>query len=58
MHPKERIFITVKDIQIYTGKKQKACYAILQKIKVYYKKEKHHAVTFQEFYQYFGINIQ
>lgn len=55
MNPKERIFITVKDVQILTGKKQKACYAILQKIRVYFNKEKHHAITFKEFYKYFGI---
>lgn len=58
MQPKKRIFITVKDVQILTGKKQKACYAILQKIRVHFKKEKHHAITFQEFYQYFGIDCE
>lgn len=55
VHPNKRVFINVKDIQVITGKKEKACYQIILKIKQHYKKERHQAITFKEFYRYFGI---
>jgi hypothetical protein len=53
--PKKRLFITAKDIEIITGYKQKTSYKILDRIRLHYGKEKHHAITFTEFYEYFGI---
>lgn len=58
MEPKERIVISAKDVQILTGKKPKACYELLKKIRLQYNKEKHQYVTFQEFYEYHGITLQ
>ena len=58
MDLKNRVFINVKDIQIITGKKEKACYQIIRKIKVYYKKERHQAITFKELYEYFGVKTE
>lgn len=55
MEPKERIVITAKDVQIYTGKKLKACYRLLRKIKEVNHKEKHQFLTFEEFFAYMGI---
>ena len=53
--PRKRLFITAKDVEIITGYKQKTSYKILDKIRVYYGKEKHHAITFAEFYKYYGV---
>lgn len=55
MEPLKRVFINVKDIQFLTGKKEKACYKIMHKIKLHFNKEPHQAITFKDFYDYFGI---
>jgi flagellin-specific chaperone FliS len=51
----KRICIYPKDIQQITGKSERQCRNIINKIKVDLNKEKHQAVTFEEFYQYMGI---
>lgn len=51
----KRICIYPKDIQQITGKSERQCRTILNKIKEELKKEKHQAVTFDEFYEYMGI---
>jgi len=56
--PKERLFITAKDVEVITGYQQKTSYKVLQKIRAYYGKQDHHAITFAEFYQYYGISSE
>lgn len=57
MIPDLPIFITAKDVEKLTGKKQKACYSILQRIKKYLNKEKHQNITFADFYNYYGVEF-
>lgn len=51
----KRICIYPKDIQQITGKSERQCRNIINKIKEDLNKEKHQAVTFEEFYKYMGI---
>jgi hypothetical protein len=50
-----RICIYPKDIQIITGKSERYARSVIQKIKAHNKKEKHQAVTIDEFCQYLGL---
>jgi ribosomal silencing factor RsfS len=51
----ERICIYPKDIQIITGKSERQARNIMITIKSKLKKEKHQAVTIDEFCNYIGI---
>lgn len=51
----QRVFIYAKDIVYLTGKSLKVAYLILKKIRAHFNKEAHHAVTFDEFFEYYGI---
>jgi hypothetical protein len=51
----KRICIYPKDIQQITGKSERQCRNIINNIRKKLSKEKHQAVTFDEFYQYLGI---
>lgn len=51
----KRICIYPKDIQQITGKSERQCRNIITNIKKELNKQKHQAVTFEEFYQYMGI---
>ncbi|NJM80404.1 MAG: hypothetical protein HC854_13760 [Flavobacterium sp.] len=52
-----RICIYPKDIQIITGKSERQSRNIIVNIKRKLNKEKHQVVTFQEFCEYMGIEI-
>ena len=51
-----RICICVKDIQQITGKSERQCRNIMNKIKEEYQKLKHQVVTLDEFCQYMGLH--
>ncbi len=51
-----RIVIYPKDIQQITGKSERQSRNIIATIKKKHNKEKHQAVTIQEFCDYMGIN--
>ncbi|MBK7809425.1 MAG: hypothetical protein KA270_00780 [Saprospiraceae bacterium] len=50
-----RLIIYPKDIAAITGKNYRTSWLLLLKIKNYYGKEPHHAVTVDEFCTYMGI---
>jgi tRNA U34 5-carboxymethylaminomethyl modifying enzyme MnmG/GidA len=50
-----RVCIYPKDVQRITGKSERYCRTLLQKIKEYFKKEEHQFVTVEEFCKYTGI---
>jgi hypothetical protein len=51
-----RIIIYAKDIERITGRRPRTCYAILQKIKTFYKKKKTDFVTTKEFCNFLNID--
>ena len=53
-----RIIINTKDVQRITGKSDKACRNLLNKIKVSKAKERNHFVTVNEFAEYTGISVE
>ena len=50
-----RVCIYPKDVQRITGKSERYCRTLLQKIKEYFKKEEHQFVTIEEFCNYTGF---
>lgn len=50
-----RMAITAKDMQIITGKSEATARRMIKKLREYYKKQPHHIITFEEFYNYYGI---
>jgi hypothetical protein len=50
-----RICIYPKDIQLITGKSERQARNIISQIKLKYNKEKHQAVTLEEFCHYMGL---
>lgn len=54
----DRICIYPKDVQIITGKSYRQSVRILEKIRQFYKKEKHSYVTVNEFCLYCGFDIE
>jgi hypothetical protein len=53
-----RICIYHKDIQIITGKSERQSRNILSQIKLRYHKEKHQAITLEEFCEYMGLKLE
>lgn len=53
---RQRIIIYSKDIQLLTGKSDRAARTLLQKIRIKIGKEKNQAITIQEFCEYLGLN--
>ena len=53
-----KIIIDVKDIQIVIGRSPRQCRRLLQKIKRYYHKEKHHLLTISEFCAFYNIPVE
>lgn len=51
-----RMIIYAKDIERITGRKPRTCYAILQKIKLFYNKQKSDYVTVREFCHFLNID--
>lgn len=51
-----RIVIYAKDIERITGRRLRTCYAILQKIRVFYNKKKNDFVTAKEFCSFLNID--
>jgi hypothetical protein len=51
----KRILLYCKDVQTITGKSERASRELLRKIKIYFNKESHHAVTVDELCEYLGI---
>ena len=51
-----RLIIYPKDVAAITGKNYRSSWSLLHKIKTYYGKESHHAVTVDEFCGYMGID--
>lgn len=51
-----RIVIYAKDIERITGRKPRTCYTILQKIKLFYNKQKSDLVTVKEFCHFLNID--
>lgn len=54
----DRICIYPKDVQIITGKSYRQSVRILEKIRQFYKKEKHSYVTVNEFCLYCGLDFE
>lgn len=52
---KKRCVIYPKDVQIITGRSERYGQALLNKIRVYFKKEPHQLVTINEFSSFSGI---
>ncbi len=52
----KRICIYAKDIQQITGKSERQSRYIIMKIRELHNKQKHHAITVDEFCSYMGIN--
>jgi hypothetical protein len=50
-----RLIIYPKDVSAITGKNYRTSWLLLHKIKTYYGKESHQAVTVLEFCSYMGI---
>jgi hypothetical protein len=53
-----RLCIYPKDIQIITGKSDRYGRYLIKRIKDYFKKEQHQAVTVEEFCQYMGLQLE
>jgi len=53
----KRICIYPKDIQLITGKSYRQSVRILEKIRQFYKKEKHSYITVNEFCLYCGFDF-
>lgn len=53
-----RVCIYPKDVQRITGKSERYCRTLLQKIKEYFKKEEHQFVSIEEFCLYTGLKIE
>ena len=51
-----RIVIYAKDIEKITGRRPRTCYTILQKIRVFYNKNKNDFVTAKEFCTFLNID--
>ena len=51
-----RIVIYAKDVEKITGRRPRTCYAILQKIKSFYNKQKNDFVTVKEFCHFLHID--
>jgi hypothetical protein len=51
----KRICIYPKDIQQITGKSERHCRNIINKIKVKYNKQKHQHIIIEEYCDYMGI---
>jgi hypothetical protein len=58
MSSTKRICIYAKDIMKITGKSERYCRKVLEKIKTEYAKEKHQAVSVNEFCRYYGLEIE
>ena len=54
----KRCVIYPKDIALITGRSERYSHALLQKIKVYFKKADHQFVTPEEFARFSGIPIE
>lgn len=54
----KRICIYPKDIQLITGKSYRQSVRILDKIKSFYKKDKHSYLTLSEFCLYCGFDLE
>lgn len=52
----KRICIYAKDIQQITGKSERQSRNIIMKIRQLHNKQKHQAITVEEFCSYMGIN--
>lgn len=52
-----RICIYPKDIQLITGKSYRQSVRILEKMRIFYKKEKHSYITVNEFCLYCGFDF-
>jgi ribosomal silencing factor RsfS len=50
-----RVCIYPKDIQIITGKSERQCRNIINAIKMKLNKQKHQAITIEEFCTYMGL---
>lgn len=53
-----RICVYTKDIQQITGKSDKTCRSIMNKIRKHLNKEKYQSITIAEFCNYQGLDIQ
>lgn len=53
-----RLCIYTKDIQIITGKSDKHCREIINKIKKLNNKQKHQSVSIEEFCNYQGLDFE
>lgn len=54
----KRICIYAKDIQQITGKSERQSRNIIMKIRELHNKQKHQAITVDEFCSYMGINLE
>lgn len=53
-----RICIYPKDIQIITGKSERQCRNIINKIKTTLNKQKHQSITVEEFCSFQGLKVE
>jgi hypothetical protein len=53
----KKVVIYPKDVMLLTGKSERYCRKLLQKIKVALKKEDHQVITINELCTYLGVTI-
>ncbi len=54
----KREIIYPKDLQVLTGKSLKSARNLLEKMKAFYGKEKHHFITVRECSRYLNLDLQ
>lgn len=55
---RKRCVIYPKDIQIITGRSERYCHTLINKIRHFYRKQSHQYVTLDEFSAFSGIPIE
>lgn len=53
----QRIFITVKDLQILTNTTERNCRRKMQLMKDAFKKSRHQQITFREYSNYMNVSL-
>ena len=54
---KRRYVIYAQDIMVFTGRSRSYAYSILTRIKLFYGKEQHQLITFEEYADFHGIPV-
>lgn len=54
---RKRYVIYAPDIMVFTGRSRSYAYTILRKIKLFYGKDNHQVITFEEYADFHGIPV-